>query len=332
MSRATRSNSIIHRLPFSEDNRGVRWLLDLLAYQGSQLFNNRYTSVLWRKWNALFGEAHAIQNVPLPEANAPKKRILVIGVSAYTHARWPALHGPTNDWRLWTMLSTMAGWNVDIVADSLPYVDPSRQPTRENIRRFIQALLKDNKAGDQFVIVYSGHGDNQGLVLADGSHISPQDLRTWLVQPLNSGSTLWTFFDCCESSNILGLPQKVLCDQNQPIRYQSVRSSAGRGDVDVRGTVISIGSAAGPSGEMDLTDPGVPTPGQTAHCGPLAWAAYRFFCSEWKEGEPLLARFWPSLTGVLVPSPGQEPQITASSILRNPVLPMLRPLPPTASP
>lgn len=67
----------------------------------------------------------------------------------------------------------VSGWTVDIVADSLPNADPTRYPTKENIvssspqrrsdyrlmlkldpqRRYIQALLKDNKAGDQFVIV-----------------------------------------------------------------------------------------------------------------------------------------------------------------------------------
>ncbi|KAG8934561.1 hypothetical protein FRC01_001974 [Tulasnella sp. 417] len=326
MPRDTRSGSIIYRLPFSEDSRARQWLMNLLTYQG--LIHNCYTSVLWKKWNALFGEPRAIQNMPLQKADAPKKRMLVISLSAYTNTPFQTLHGPKNDWKFWTMLSMMSGWNVDIVADSLPTVDSARTPTKDNIRHFIQALMKDNKAGDQFVVVYSGHGDAQGLVLADGSHISPQELRSWLVQPLNSGSTLWTFFDCCESSNLLGLPQKVLCDGGQFIKYQTMRSNSGREDAGVRGTVISIGSAAGPSGEMDLTDPAVPTPGQSAHCGPLAFAAYTFFCSALKGSEPLLAKFWPCLAGLLAANPGQEPQITtSSSILQNPVLPMLRPLP-----
>ncbi|KIO29094.1 hypothetical protein M407DRAFT_228739 [Tulasnella calospora MUT 4182] len=312
-------------LPFSEDNRAV--LLTLLASQG--LVRNRYTATLWKKWKAFCEGPRAIPNIPIQKANGNKQKILVISVSAYSN-RWQPLHGPRNDWRFWAMLSMMSGWNVDVVADSLPNADPSRQPTKDNIRRFIQALLKGSNAGDEFAIVYSGHGDSQGLVLADGNHISPQELRTWLVQPLNTGSTLWTFFDCCESSNILGLPQKIMCDEKRDIRYQPVRSSAGRGDADVRGTVISIGSAAGPSGEMDLTDSAVPTPGQLVYCGPLAWAAYRFFCLELKEGEPLLAKFWSSLMGVLEPSQGQQAQITVSSILRKPVVPMLRPPPPTA--
>ncbi|KAG8934562.1 Ca(2+)-dependent cysteine protease [Tulasnella sp. 417] len=309
----------IHGLPFSEDNRAVQRLFDLLPYGG--LVQNRYTKVLSKKWDAFWETTRPRLNTPPREANVTRKRILVLSLSAYSHPRWPALQGPKSDWKFWVMLGMMSGWNVDVVADSLPAADSSRAPTKENIRRFIQALLKDNKAGDQFVLVYSGHGDTQGLVLADGSYVSHQELRTWLVKPLNSGSTLWTFFDCCESSNILGLPHKVSCDGNQSIRCQPAPGYVGRGDTGVRGTVISTGSAAGPSGEMDLTDSN-----QAAQCGPLAFAAYTFFCSVLKGGEPLLAKFWPSLTGLLKRSPGQEPQITASSILQNPLLPMLRPL------
>ncbi|KAG9041822.1 hypothetical protein FS837_011696 [Tulasnella sp. UAMH 9824] len=292
------------------------------------LVRNRYTNGLWGKWDAFCQAASTPQNMISQEATGPKKRILLVTISAYTNG-WPVIQGPATDGKIWGMLSLISGWTVDILADTLPYADPTRSPTKKNIRRYIQALLKDNKAGDQFVLVYSGHGDTQGLVLADGSHISPEELRAWLVQPLKSGTTLWTFFDCCESSNFLGLPQKISFDQNQGTRYQP--SHAKGGNQDIRGTVISIGSAAGPSGEMDLSDTAVPTQGQLVHCGPLAFTAYKFFCSEWKEGEPLLAKFLPSLKSLLSPRPGQEPQITASSILsKPPVLPVLRPLPPTA--
>ncbi|KAG9041821.1 hypothetical protein FS837_011695 [Tulasnella sp. UAMH 9824] len=325
MSRQARSNSV-HRLPFSEDSRVG--LLDLLNQHG--LVQNCYTSVLCKKWKAFHAGASKLQNMPVQEVNGPKKRVLVVSISAYNNRPWSELHGPKNDWKFWAMLSLMAGWNVEIVTDSLPTADPTRYPTKDNIARYIKALLRDNKDGDQFVIVYSGHGDTQGLVLADGSHISHQELRSWVFPPLKSGSTLWTFFDCCESSNILGLPQKILCGGDQPVRYQPARGYAGRAEWDALTTLISIGSAAGPSGEMNLTDPKVQTPDQFAHCGPLAWAAYRFFCSDLKESEPLLARFWSSLTGALASSPGQEPQFTVSSTLRNPVLPMLRPLPPNA--
>ncbi|KIO23439.1 hypothetical protein M407DRAFT_27130 [Tulasnella calospora MUT 4182] len=325
MTRDTRSNSIIPRLPFSDDSRAVQWLISLLHYQA--LILNCYTRALWKKWNVFCEAANAFQNMTIREASHSKKRILVISISSYTNG-WPVIQGSGTDWKIWGMLGM--SWNFDVVADTLPNADPNRYPTRENIRRYIQALLKENKEGDQFVIVYSGHGDTQGLVLADGSHISPQELRTWLVQPLKSGSTLWTFFDCCESSNFLGLPHIISYDDNQGIRYQPSYARSGR--QDGWGTVISIGSAAGPSGEMNLNDPAVPTPGLLVHCGPLAWTAYRFFCSELKDGEPpLLAKFWPSLKAVLTPRPGQEAQFTTSSILSKPlVLPMLRPLPLTS--
>lgn len=229
------------------------------------------------------------------------------------------------------MLGTMSGWNVELVTDSLPNTDPTRYPTKENIRRFAQAHLKENRKGDQFIVVYSGHGDDQGLVLADGTHIAPQELRDWFVKPLVSGSLLWAFFDCCASSNLLGLRHKVLCNENQGIQYQSQKGQTE--NRDARGTVISIGSSASRSGEMDLNDPTVVPSlnSEPLQCGPLAWAAYYFFHFVCKEGEPLLAKFLPLLKNVLASGEGQEAQITASTILQDPVLPFLGPLPSTAT-
>ncbi|KAG9050041.1 hypothetical protein FS837_008021, partial [Tulasnella sp. UAMH 9824] len=250
-----------------------------------------------------------------------------ISVSEYTDG-WQALHGPKTDWKFWAMLGTMSGWNVEVLADSLPTADPARYPNRDNIRRFARDHLKGNRKGDQFIVVYSGHGDKQGLVLADGDRISPQELRDWFVNPLVLGALLWAFFDCCESSNLLGLQHKVVLDENQGIQYQGPLSE----EKSNGGTIISIGSAAGPSGEMDLNDPRVPNPNsEPLHCGPLAWAAYIFFHSVCKTGVPHLAAFLPVLKSVLAPGEGQEAQITTSAVLRDPVLPLLRAPPSTTT-
>ncbi|KAG8934560.1 hypothetical protein FRC01_001973 [Tulasnella sp. 417] len=266
---------------------------------------------------------------------------MAISVSGYTN-EWRALHGPKTDWKFWAMLGTMSGWNVEVLADSLPTADPARYPKRENIRRFARDHLKGNSKGDQFIVVYSGHCDKQGLVLADGSRISPQELRDWFVKPLALGGLLWTFFDCCESSNLLGtflwhksvelafngrtgLRHKVRLDGSEGIQYDGLQTEGKSKNGPIKGTIISIGSAAGESGEMDLNDPRVPNgDSEPLHCGPLAWAAYVFFHSVCKEGVPHLAAFLPVLKSVLRPGNGQEAQITTSAILRNPVLPLLR--------
>ncbi|KAG8945458.1 hypothetical protein FRC04_000743 [Tulasnella sp. 424] len=224
------------------------------------------------------------------------------------------------DWKLWTMVGMMAGWNVEVLADSLLIRDDTRQPTRENIRNFAQELLKANKEGDQFIVVFSGHGDKERLVLADGSHISPQELRAWFVKPLTSGTRLWTFFDCCDSSNPLGLRHKIVHDGKQGTRCQPAPGYVGRSDI--QGTVISIGSAAGNSGEMNLEE---------LHCGPLAWGTYYFFCTTGKKGEPLLAGFFPVMGATLKERPDQEVQVTISSTAQEPLLPLLRALPLTAT-
>ncbi|KAG8948792.1 hypothetical protein FRC04_009255 [Tulasnella sp. 424] len=321
MARLARSSSIISRSPFSTEERAIQWLLKVLAYP--DMIENCYTRTLLKKWNAFCQLVNEGQGVPINDSPGSKKRILVISVSAYTQP-WKAMQGSQTDWKFWTMLGMMAGWNVEVIADSLPIWDPTRQPTRENILSFAREHLKENKEGDQFVVVFSGHGDNEGLVLADGSHISPQELRAWFVKPLVSGTRLWTFFDCCESSNMLGLRHKVVYDKNQATGYQAAQGYTGGKDGDIRGAVISIGSAAGSSGEMDLEDPDMPT--QPLHCGPLAWGAYYFYSFSCKEGEPLLAGFSPLMETILEPRPGQEVQITTSSNLREPALPMLRAL------
>lgn len=127
-------------------------------------------------------------------------------------------------------------------------------------------------------------------MLADGSHISPQELRAWFVKPLASGSRLWTFFDCSESSNLLGLRYKMVYNRSQDtIDYRPAQSYAGYTDENIRGTVISIGSAAGDCGEIVLFDGDEST--QPMVCGALAWGAYCFFYASCGEGEPLLAKF-----------------------------------------
>lgn len=328
MAVRSRHMPIIQRKPFSTNHEAIRWLFCILT--GQVLIRNCFTAVLLKHWNRLSERARAIRNIRKHESGGPRKRMLVVSVSEYTDG-WQALHGPKTDWKFWAMLGTMSGWNVEVLADSLPTADPARYPNRENIRRFAGDHLKGNRKGDQFIVVYSGHGDKQGLVLADGNRISPQELRDWFVNPLAFGALLWTFFDCCDSSNLLGLQNMVTLDGSENIQYQNLKSKESGNRRRIRGTVISIGSAAGPSGEMNLDDPRVPNENaEPLHCGPLAWAAYMFFHSKCKEGVPRLAAFLPVLKSVLAPGAGQEAQITTSAIIQDPVLPLLR-APPLAT-
>lgn len=195
------SSRITYRTPFSTDHKAIQWLFRVLTCQ--ILIRNCFTAVLLKHWNRFSERARAIQNIRKHEAGGPRKRMLIISISRYTNG-WRVLYGPKTDWKFWAMLGTMSGWNVEVLADSLPTEDPARQPKRDNIRRFARDHLRGNGKGDQFIVVYAGHCDNQGLVLADGSRISPQELRDWFVKPLALGSFLWAFFDCCESSNLLG--------------------------------------------------------------------------------------------------------------------------------
>ncbi|KAG9018266.1 Ca(2+)-dependent cysteine protease [Tulasnella sp. 427] len=320
MVRPARSNSFAPRIASAADEKATpkKWLFELFEYQ--VLIHNKFTDALLRRWDAFCSAVGSSQNILRRVTTGPKRKLLIISISNYV-GPWMPLNGPKTDWKIWAMLGIMSGMDVEVLSDSLPTSDPSRNPTREIIERFARAHVKGNREGDEHVVVYSGHGYRQGLVLADGSYISQQELHDWFVRPLSTGALLWGLFDCCESSNPFGLGHKAVTYEGEGIPCEPLKTRS-RGEV--KGTVISIGSAAGNSSDINLNDPDVSTPAnQPTVAGALAWAAYRFFYALRKEDKPYVAAF----VRCLASKAGQEGQVTMSAIIRDPILPMLRPPP-----
>ncbi|KAJ7633933.1 caspase domain-containing protein [Mycena rosella] len=94
------------------------------------------------------------------------------------------------------------------------------QPTRTNILKAIQDLVKDAKAGDHFWFHYSGHsaqlknrsnseedGKDECLIPLDGENqmIMDNELHAALVVPLPAGSQLVAVLDTCHSESLLDL-------------------------------------------------------------------------------------------------------------------------------
>jgi hypothetical protein len=77
------------------------------------------------------------------------------------------------------------------------------EPTRENILREIQNLVKDAQAGDRFLFHFSGHsqqvvnrsgteddGMDEGIICSDSDFLIDNILKQYLVEPLPVGCSL----------------------------------------------------------------------------------------------------------------------------------------------
>ena len=104
-------------------------------------------------------------------------------------------------------------------------------PTRMNIIRAFDWLVKDSQSGDSLVFYFSGHGVRQ--LDLDGDEIDgfdeaicPLDFETagiiidneinkMIVEPLKQGVTLHAIIDACHSGTVLDLP--FLCRMNRSV-------------------------------------------------------------------------------------------------------------------
>ncbi|KAJ7891831.1 caspase domain-containing protein [Mycena olivaceomarginata] len=127
-----------------------------------------------------------------------------------------------------------------LVDDGIP---GNAQPTRDNILKAIDDLVKGAKEGDRFCFHYCGHSIQDGmdecLVPSDGAdkHIVDNELNAALVMPLPAGCQLVAILDTCHSGTLLDLKHhwcnrvavpwtsggKRGCDE---IRRRVVRSNA----------------------------------------------------------------------------------------------------------
>jgi len=109
--------------------------------------------------------------------------------------------------------------DIVVMLDGGKVDNPLLAPTRANILREIQNLVKDAKSGDRFVFHFSGHstqltnktgteedGLDEAILVSDGDYMIDNLLKEYLVDPLPVGSTLVAIFDTCHSGSLLDLP------------------------------------------------------------------------------------------------------------------------------
>jgi hypothetical protein len=127
--------------------------------------------------------------------------------------------------------------------------NPACTPTRANIIRAMEWLVKDAKPNDSLFFHFSGHGgqtedldgdEDDGLdetiypvdfkkagMIVDDVHTpssikrdetNDQEMHDIMVKPLPAGCRLTAIFDCCHSGSLLDLPYEYV---SIPLLYNS---------------------------------------------------------------------------------------------------------------
>ncbi|RLV92000.1 Metacaspase-1 [Spathaspora sp. JA1] len=151
-----------------------------------------------------------------------KKKALLVGINYFGSKQ--ELKGCIND------VKTMSKFLVDrwgykwedIVILTDDQHELARIPTKDNIIRAMQWLVKDARPNDSLVFHYSGHGGQTEDLDGDeesgyddviypvdfqqAGHIVDDDMHAIMVRPLPAGCRLTALYDSCHSGTALDLP------------------------------------------------------------------------------------------------------------------------------
>ncbi|KAJ5917895.1 hypothetical protein N7454_010270 [Penicillium verhagenii] len=185
-----------------------------------------------------------------------RRKALLIGIN-YT-GQPNALHGCINDvTNMSTFLHERFGYRrEDMVILTDDQKNPMSIPTKQNILRAMQWLVKDAQPHDSLFVHFSGHGGRTPDLDGDEDdgfddviypvdyrtvgHIVDDDMHDIMVRPLRPGVRLTAIFDSCHSGTALDLPyiystQGVLKEPNLAKEAAqdlfSAISSYGQGDL-----------------------------------------------------------------------------------------------------
>ncbi|KAG7665161.1 MCA1 [[Candida] subhashii] len=151
-----------------------------------------------------------------------RKKALLIGINYFGTKQ--ELKGCINDVKNMSQF-LVSRWGYkwdDIVILTDDQREMARVPTKANIIRAMQWLVKDARPNDSLVFHYSGHGgvteDLDGdeesgyddviypLDFEQNGHIVDDDMHAIMVMPLPAGCRLTALYDSCHSGTALDLP------------------------------------------------------------------------------------------------------------------------------
>ncbi|KAG8905382.1 Ca(2+)-dependent cysteine protease [Tulasnella sp. 417] len=151
-----------------------------------------------------------------------KKKALIIGINYFGTDQ--ELGGCINDARnMRTFITRNYGYrDEDIVVLTDDAQNPVQRPTRANIIRAMEWLVRGAAANDSLFFHYSGHGgltkDLDGdeedgwdeviypIDFKETAHIIDDEMHEIMVRPLPAGCRLTAIFDSCHSGSALDLP------------------------------------------------------------------------------------------------------------------------------
>eukprot|EP00249_Psilotum_nudum_P017468 c26337_g1_i1 orf=61-1137(+) len=178
-------------------------------------------------WNAT-RPPNPQQYSPVPPNPHGRKKAVICGI-AYRNSRYE-LKGCINDAKCMKYLLTVKFKfpESSILMLTEEERDPTRLPTKHNMRMAMYWLVQGCQPGDSLVFHYSGHGSQQRnrngeeidgydeticpLDFEKQGMIVDDEINTALVRPLPPGVRLHAVIDACHSGTVLDLP--FLCKMN----------------------------------------------------------------------------------------------------------------------
>ncbi|KAK0431415.1 peptidase C14 [Armillaria borealis] len=204
--------------------------------------------------------------------------------------------------------SSSRGVKIKVLRDDSRNADEI--PTKNNIIKAMQWLVKGARPDDSLVFHYSGHGgqirDQNGdeadgydevIFPVDGGYIVDDDMHAFMVKPLPPGCRLTALFDCCHSGSALDLPY-VWHDFEGLFRGGSVTRKWIRRKSTQAG-VISLSSSKDSRISVD-----------TPQGGAMSDA---FIMSLKHDAYPTYNQFFDSISKIMKGKYGQMPQLCCSS-------------------
>ncbi|KAJ4783911.1 Metacaspase-1 [Rhynchospora pubera] len=171
---------------------------------------------------------------PAPPNPQGRKKAVICGIS-YKGSQFE-LKGCLNDAKCmkYLLMNRFGFPEQSILMLTEEEADPSRRPTKKNIRMALHWLVLDCQAGDSLVFHYSGHGSQQQDENGDevdgfDETILPMDfeqegmivddeINDTIVRPLPRGAKLHAIVDACHSGTVLDLP--YLCRMTASGQYK----------------------------------------------------------------------------------------------------------------
>lgn len=151
----------------------------------------------------------------------------------------------------------------DIIILTDDQQNPVLQPTKANIIRAMQWLVKDAQPNDSLFLHYSGHGGQTEDIDGDeddgydeviypldhkqAGHIVDDELHEIVVRPLVAGVRLTAIFDSCHSGSVLDLP--YIYSTKGVLKEPNLAAEAGQGLLSAI-TAYATGDAGGAVGAI----------------------------------------------------------------------------------